>query len=91
LLQNYQDIFSSSEFEELRILLGIYGVELEKRLPPGRATIEYVAGRQQVWRETRLCARDPGKRKLAERAESRYGSILNELMTTKRKDSTSNR
>ena len=47
LLQIHQDIFSSAESEELRSLLGIYGVELEKRLPPGRATIEYAAGRHK--------------------------------------------
>ena len=91
LLQVHQDIFSSAEFEELRSLLGIYGVELEKRLPPGRVTIEYVAGRQQAWSETRLCARDTSKRKLAERAEARYGLILHELLTTKGNGATSNR
>jgi Dynamin family len=90
LLQIHQDIFSSAEFEELRSLLGIYGVELEKRLPPGHVTTEYAAGRQEAWSETRLCARDPNKRKLAERAEARYGLILHELLTTK-KGGASNR
>jgi vacuolar-type H+-ATPase subunit I/STV1 len=40
--------FSSEELKELRSLLGLYGSEIEKRLPPGKAMdTEYVGQRQR--------------------------------------------
>jgi hypothetical protein len=71
--------FSEAELTELRCLLGLYGVETEKRLAFGKATLAYASERQQAWSEARVLARDPARQRLAERAEARYGLILHEL------------
>jgi hypothetical protein len=71
--------FSTAELEELRYLLGLYGVDTAQRLPPGRATAAYVGERQGAWNEVRLRAREPARRHLAERAVARYGILLGEL------------
>ncbi len=76
-------LFLSAELDELRCLFGQYGVDLEKRLPSGRATVAYASERQQAWREASLRARDPVRARVAERAQARYGLILYE-MTKKR-------
>jgi hypothetical protein len=60
-------------------LLGLYGVETEKRLAPRPATVEYAGGRQQAWSEVGMRAREPARRRLAEQGEARYGLILHEL------------
>ncbi len=71
--------FSPGELDELRCLLGLYGVEVEKRLRSGRATIEHAGARQQAWSDVSARARDSNRRRLAERAVARYGLILHEL------------
>ncbi len=71
--------FSPAELDELRCLLGLYGVELEKRLPAGRATVAHASERQYAWREASLRARDPVRCRTAERAQARYGLILYDL------------
>jgi hypothetical protein len=80
-LEKSSSLFSAIELSELRPLLGLYGVETEKRLPLGRATIEHVAERQQAWSEVSISARDSIRRRIAERAVARYGVILHELTT----------
>jgi hypothetical protein len=60
-------------------LLGLYGVETEKRLARREATVEYAGERQQAWSEVAVPAREPVRQRLAERAEARYGLILHEL------------
>lgn len=74
-----RQLFSPAEAEELRCLLGQYGVELDQRLPAGRATAAHVSERQQEWTEISQRARDPVRRAVAERAEARYGMILYDL------------
>ena len=78
-LEKAAPLFSEAELDELRSLLGLYGVEMEKRLPFGRATVEHAGERQQAWSEVSMSAHDPIRRRLAERAVARYGLILHEL------------
>ncbi len=78
-IDNCHQLFSPAELEELRCLLGLYGVELEKRLPAGRATVAHSSERQHAWREASLRARDPVRSRAAERAQARYGLILYDL------------
>jgi len=82
-LEQHPRLFNQGEFDELRPLLGLYGVETQKRLPPGKPTVDYASGRQQYWMDIRARARDEIRRRIAERAEARYGLILHGLMTTK--------
>jgi hypothetical protein len=77
-----RQLFSPAEVEELRHLLGLHGVELEKRLPAGRATAAHASERQQAWSEVCLRARDSVRRRVAERAQARYGLILYDLTGT---------
>ena len=83
-IDQHPQLFSPAELEELRCLLGLYGVEVEKRLPAGRATVAYVGERQQAWGEAGLRARDPIRCRVAERAQARYGVILHELTNSPR-------
>jgi hypothetical protein len=53
--------FTDAELAELRPLMGLYGGEIEVRLPPGAANAEYVGLRQMYW----------GRR----RSESLYGTV----------------
>ncbi len=74
-----RQMFSPVEIEELRSLLGLNGVELEKRLPAGRATVAHASERQQAWNDVCQRARHPVRRAVAERAQARYGLILYDL------------
>ena len=74
-----RQLFSVAEIEELCCLLGRYGVDLEKRIPAGRATVAHASERQQAWREASLRARDPVRCRVAERAQARYGLILYDM------------
>jgi hypothetical protein len=74
-----QQLFSPAELEELRCSLGLYGVDPEKRLPAGRATVAHASERQHAWSEACLRARDPVRCRVAERAQARYGLILYDL------------
>jgi hypothetical protein len=81
-LDQSRELFSPGEVEELRYLLGLHRVELEKRLPDGRATVAHASERQQAWSEVCLRARDPARCRVAERAQARYGLILYDLTRT---------
>ncbi len=71
--------FSPAELDELQAALGLYGIELEKRLPPGQITFEYVRGRQIYWREVSIDDANPLRRDVAQQVTSRYGFILDEM------------
>ncbi len=79
LLQTSPHLFSAGELDELRALLGLYGVDIQQRLARGPATVAYAAERQQAWLEAHAETRDALRQRLAERAEARYGLILHEL------------
>jgi hypothetical protein len=73
--------FSEAELAELRPLLGLYGGEIGKRLPPGAATAEYVGWRQMYWGRRRAEAPyGTVQHTVADRAFTRYGLILDELL-----------
>jgi hypothetical protein len=78
--------FSRAELDELRCLLGLYGMDAAKRLPCGLVQSKYVEQRQGVWNAVRLRDQSTVRRRVAERAETRYGLILNEIT----KDEASN-
>ena len=79
LLQKSPEPFAAEELDELRCLLGLYGVETDKRLARGQTTVAYAAQRQGAWADVRVRTRDAIRLRLAERAEARYGLILHEL------------
>jgi hypothetical protein len=76
---DHRNSFSPAELDELQSLLGLYGMELEKRLPPGQISFEYVRGRQISWRETTIDDANPLRRDVAQQVVSRYGFILEEM------------
>jgi hypothetical protein len=78
-IEKHADLFSAAERNELRALLGLYGIETNKRLPPANAEGGDIAQRQQLWRQIEQMARSNIRREVAERAVYRYGVILNEL------------
>jgi hypothetical protein len=67
--------------EELRALLGLYGEEVGKRLPPDRlADVEYIGQRQRYWQVKKMEAPyGTPQYTVADRAFARYGMILDEL------------
>lgn len=76
-LEQGKAAFTPAEWGELRALLGLNGLDLEKRLPDG-ATLAAVENRQQHWRAV---AQLPAsvRRTVAERAVERLGLILDDL------------
>ena len=73
--------FSETELDELRSLLGLYGGEVEKRLPPGKANAEYVGERQMYWGRRRAEAPYGSTGySVADQAYTRYGLILDEIL-----------
>lgn len=76
---DHTNVFSISELDELKALLGLYGLEIQKRLPPGRISVEYVSERQRVWRKMRLEDTSSFRRDVAQEVENRYGLLLGEL------------
>jgi len=79
-MEDHADLFSSSQQDELRALLGLYGMEVEKRLTADRVSVAYVEERQQTWGQLSQRGRSPVLRDVAQRAVDRYGLILNELL-----------
>ena len=80
-LEGSNDVVSEAELDELRPLLGLYGGEVEKRLPPGKANAEYVGERQMYWGRRRAEAPYGSiGYAVAEQAYTRYGLILDEIL-----------
>jgi len=80
-LEDSDGDFSEAELAELRPLLGLYGDEVEKRLPPGAANVEYVGRRQMYWGRRRAeAAYDTVEYAVSGQAYTRYGLILDEIL-----------
>jgi hypothetical protein len=80
-LEGADGTFSAAELAELRPLLGLYGGEIEKRLPPGASNVEYVSWRQMYWGRKRAEASyGSTEYAVAEQAYTRYGLILDEIL-----------
>jgi hypothetical protein len=80
-LEDSDGYFSEAELAELKPLLGLYGGEVEKRLPPGAVNTEYVGWRQIYWGRKRAEAlHGTAEYTVADRAYTRYGLILDEIM-----------
>ncbi|MDQ3841170.1 MAG: hypothetical protein M3262_01250, partial [Actinomycetota bacterium] len=80
-LESSDGDFSEAELAELRPLLGLYGGETEKRLPPGAANAEYVGWRQMYWgRKKAEATYGSTEYTVAEQAYTRYGLILDEIL-----------
>lgn len=78
LILEHENLFSRAELDELQALLGLYGLEIEKRLSPGRHSVEYVSKRQRAWRQVMLLDVNPLRRDVAQQVGSRYGLLLEE-------------
>jgi hypothetical protein len=78
-LEDHRDLFTQEEIEELRALFGLYGYETDRRLPPGKRTLEHIATRQPNWSDVVLLDRRASRVRVAEAAVRRYGLILEEL------------
>ena len=76
---DHRDSFSHDELDELQALLGLYGMELEKRLPPGQISFEYVRRRQVYWRAINIDDANPLRRDVAQQVVSRYGFFMEEM------------
>jgi GTPase SAR1 family protein len=68
-----------AEIDELQKVLGLHGMEVEKRLPTEQISPSYVRTRQRVWREISMYDQQPIRREVAEQVVKRYGFILKEL------------
>ncbi len=80
-LEGSNGIFTEAELAELRPLLGLYGGEVDKRLPPGAANPEYLGWRQMYWGRRRAEAPNGSiECAVAEQAYTRYGLILDEIL-----------
>jgi hypothetical protein len=80
-LEDSDGDFSEAELAELRPLLGLYGDEVEKRLPPGAANSRYVGWRQMYWGRRRAeAAYGTIEHTVADQAYTRYGLILDEIL-----------
>jgi hypothetical protein len=79
-MEDHANLFSPSQQDELRALLGLYGMEVQKRLPADCVAVAYVEERQQTWGQLSQRGRSPVVRGVAQRAVDRYGLILNELL-----------
>jgi hypothetical protein len=78
-LEKHAGEFTAAELDELRSLLGLYGMDTARRLGTSRRSVEAVTARQQFWAGVRVQDVSPVRRAVADRAESRYGLILGEM------------
>lgn len=80
MLEGSEHGFSGEELNELRPLLGLYGSEIEKRLPPGKVDAGYAVERQLYWKgRMELASFGSDRQTVAERAFTRYGIVWAEL------------
>lgn len=82
LIENYDTLFASEELRELQPLLGLYGLELEKRLPSPleeHMTLPYLGKRQGYWEQKSQLGRSAIVRAVAQQAVRRYGLIADTL------------
>ena len=82
-LQQLEDavaFFSAADLEELRPLLGLYGISDEKRLSSDKEDAMYVRQRQLAWRQVETeTPIGSARRAIANRASTRYGLILDRM------------
>ena len=75
--------FADAERDELRALLGLYGMAADKRLPPGKAgDAAWIGQRQRHWRNRALRERIEPRRAVLERAVEQLGLLLDEAERT---------
>lgn len=79
-LDKHSDLLEENELDELRALFGLYGGDLETRLRD-RVNLDAVCNRQLHWQQERMKARyGTPQYFILDRAFSRYGSILGEIL-----------
>ena len=79
-LEDQPDAFNPAELDELRALLGLYGLDSCSRLGAHHVDIGFIGSRQQYWNSAQLRAVQGKVRQVvAERAFSRYGILLESL------------
>jgi len=79
LIEDHANLFSGLEQDELLAVLGLYGVEIDKRLPLDRRSVGMIQEQQQLWRQISMQDRNSIRRDVAQRAVVRYGLILGEM------------
>lgn len=83
LIDNNSTLFTPEESRELWSLLGLYSLEIEKRLPPPLAehmTLSYLGKRQNYWDQKSQRGRNAIVRVVAQQAVRRYGLIADTLV-----------
>jgi hypothetical protein len=79
LLHDHAARFSAAELDELRALLGLYGLSPAQRLRSPSPAVEVVEQRQEAWRQVSLRDRSAERAAVADRAVVRYGLLLQEM------------
>ncbi|MFM9964374.1 MAG: dynamin family protein [Planctomycetaceae bacterium] len=77
-LETETDVLPPTEHSELKRLFGQFGAELHDRVE--LTTASHLVARQQFWRSQTVGTRTQTRRELAERAASRYGLLLAEIV-----------
>jgi predicted GTPase len=73
-VMKHSSLFQSVEIDELKMILGWYGLEVENRL-----SLDYVRERQRAWRRTSLFDSDSIRRDVANQVVERYGRIQKKI------------
>lgn len=82
LIENHESLFAAEELHELRLLFGLYGLEIEKRLPPPLAehmTLSYLSRRQGYWEQKSQLGRTAIVRTVSQQSVRRYGLLAEAL------------
>jgi GTPase SAR1 family protein len=83
LMENDDTLFTQEELHELQSLFGLYGLEVEKRLPLPLElynTLTYLGKRQRYWEQKSQQGRRTIVRTVAQQAVRRYGLIVDALL-----------
>lgn len=83
LMENDTTLFLPEELHELQPLFGLYGLEIEKRVPlpvNSGQILSYLGKRQQYWDQKSQHGRKTIVRAVAQQAVRRYGLIVDALL-----------
>ncbi|HKP51293.1 MAG TPA: dynamin family protein [Chloroflexia bacterium] len=80
LVQEQESLFTEAELDELRDLLGLYGLDAASRLSAKQDDVSYIETRQRFWLQASMMDRRPVRREVADRAVWRYGALLSDWL-----------
>jgi len=78
-LEQARDLFTETEYRELQVLFGLYGLDTETRVN-GQCDPNYLNERQGFWSQQAIAARHEARRKIADSAAQAYGRLLAEIL-----------